>query len=64
MFIVETPIPKAKRSGLGKLNNPAKRRVHTRDSYDQMDHSIMTANSRPIATGVIKCEIHPLIING
>ena len=26
-FIVETPIPKAKRSGIGKLNNPAKRRV-------------------------------------
>ena len=25
--IVETPIPKAKRSGIGKLNNPAKRRV-------------------------------------
>jgi hypothetical protein len=27
LFIVETPIPKAKRSGIGKLNNPAKRRV-------------------------------------
>jgi len=27
IFIVETPIPKAKRSGIGKLNNPAKRRV-------------------------------------
>jgi hypothetical protein len=36
----ETPIPKAKRIGIGKLNNPAKRRVqyaaacfvvHTRD---------------------------------
>ena len=26
-IIVETPIPKAKRSGIGKLNNPAKRRV-------------------------------------
>ena len=26
-FIVETPIPKAERSGIGKLNNPAKRRV-------------------------------------
>jgi len=26
-FIVETPIPKAQRSGIGKLNNPAKRRV-------------------------------------
>ena len=26
-FIVETPIPKAKRSGIGKLNNPAQRRV-------------------------------------
>jgi guanylate kinase len=26
-FISETPIPKAKRSGIGKLNNPAKRRV-------------------------------------
>ena|GEM_PF-253324 len=26
-FIVETLIPKAKRSGIGKLNNPAKRRV-------------------------------------
>jgi len=26
-FIVETPIPKAKRSGIGKLNNPAKRRI-------------------------------------
>ena len=26
-FIVETPIPKAKRNGIGKLNNPAKRRV-------------------------------------
>ena len=26
-FIVETPIPKAKRSGIGKLNNPAMRRV-------------------------------------
>ena len=26
-FIVETPIPKGKRSGIGKLNNPAKRRV-------------------------------------
>jgi hypothetical protein len=25
--IVETPIPKAKRSGIGKLNNPAKWRV-------------------------------------
>jgi hypothetical protein len=25
--IRETPIPKAKRSGIGKLNNPAKRRV-------------------------------------
>jgi hypothetical protein len=25
--IVETPIPKAKRGGIGKLNNPAKRRV-------------------------------------
>jgi hypothetical protein len=25
--IVETPIPKAKRSGIGKLNNPVKRRV-------------------------------------
>jgi len=23
----ETPIPKAKRIGIGKLNNPAKRRV-------------------------------------
>jgi len=26
-FIRETPIPKAKRIGIGKLNNPAKRRV-------------------------------------
>ena len=26
-IIRETPIPKAKRSGIGKLNNPAKRRV-------------------------------------
>jgi hypothetical protein len=26
-FIAETPILKAKRSGIGKLNNPAKRRV-------------------------------------
>jgi len=26
-FICETPIPKAKRIGIGKLNNPAKRRV-------------------------------------
>ena len=26
-FIVETPIPKAQRNGIGKLNNPAKRRV-------------------------------------
>jgi hypothetical protein len=26
-LIVETPIPKAKRSGIGKLNNPAQRRV-------------------------------------
>jgi hypothetical protein len=26
-FVVETPIPKAKRSGIGKLNNPAQRRV-------------------------------------
>jgi hypothetical protein len=26
-FICETPIPKAKRIGMGKLNNPAKRRV-------------------------------------
>jgi cyclic pyranopterin monophosphate synthase len=26
-FIREIPIPKAKRSGIGKLNNPAKRRV-------------------------------------
>jgi hypothetical protein len=26
-FIRETPIPKVKRSGIGKLNNPAKRRV-------------------------------------
>jgi hypothetical protein len=26
-FIVETTIPKAQRSGIGKLNNPAKRRV-------------------------------------
>jgi len=26
-LIVETPIPKAKRSGIGKLNNLAKRRV-------------------------------------
>jgi nicotinate-nucleotide pyrophosphorylase (carboxylating) len=26
-IIVETPIPKAQRSGIGKLNNPAKRRV-------------------------------------
>jgi guanylate kinase len=25
--IRETPIPKAKRSGIGKLNNPAKRRI-------------------------------------
>jgi hypothetical protein len=25
--IVETPIPKAQRSGIGKLNNPAQRRV-------------------------------------
>ena len=32
-FIVETPIPKAKRSGIGKLNNPAQRRVHTRDLF-------------------------------
>jgi hypothetical protein len=40
-FIVETPIPKAKRSGIGKLNNPAQLAaepvskacfgVHTRD---------------------------------
>jgi hypothetical protein len=28
-IIVETPIPKAKRSGIGKLNNPAQRRVNT-----------------------------------
>jgi uncharacterized protein with NRDE domain len=27
IFICETPIPKAKRNGIGKLNNPAKRRV-------------------------------------
>jgi len=27
IFIVETPISKAKRIGIGKLNNPAKRRV-------------------------------------
>jgi len=27
ILIVETPIPKAKRSELGKLNNPAQRRV-------------------------------------
>ena len=27
LLIVETPIPKAKRSGIGKLNNPAKRRA-------------------------------------
>jgi len=27
VIIVETPIPKAKRSGIGKLNNPTKRRV-------------------------------------
>jgi hypothetical protein len=27
MFIRETPIPKAQRSGIDKLNNPAKRRV-------------------------------------
>jgi uncharacterized protein with NRDE domain len=26
-FIVETPIPKAQRNGIGKLNNPAKRKV-------------------------------------
>jgi hypothetical protein len=26
-IIVETPIPKAKRGGIGKLNNPAQRRV-------------------------------------
>jgi hypothetical protein len=26
-FIRETPIPKAQLSGIGKLNNPAKRRV-------------------------------------
>jgi hypothetical protein len=26
-IIRETPIPKAKRRGIGKLNNPAKRRV-------------------------------------
>jgi hypothetical protein len=26
-FIRETPIPKAKRIGIGKLNNPAKRSV-------------------------------------
>jgi hypothetical protein len=39
-FIVETPNPKvktgacwAKRSGIGKLNNPAQRRVHTRDLF-------------------------------
>jgi hypothetical protein len=32
-FIVETPIPKAKRSGIGKLNNPAQRRVYTRDLF-------------------------------
>jgi hypothetical protein len=29
--IVETPITKAKRNGIGKLNNPAKRRVYIRD---------------------------------
>jgi general secretion pathway protein D len=28
-FICETPIPKAKRVGIGKLNNPAKRRVQS-----------------------------------
>jgi hypothetical protein len=27
IFIRETPIPIAKRGGIGKLNNPAKRRV-------------------------------------
>jgi hypothetical protein len=39
--IVETPIPKAKRGGIGKLNNPAKRNLlpklalefHTRDYF-------------------------------
>jgi hypothetical protein len=27
IVIIETPIPKAQRSGIGKLNNPAQRRV-------------------------------------
>jgi hypothetical protein len=38
IYIVETPIPKvksgacrAKRSGIGKLNNPEQRRVYTHD---------------------------------
>jgi hypothetical protein len=48
----ETPIPKAKRIGIGKLNNPAKRRVqylaacfgvHARDAYMQSELNIIMA---------------------
>ncbi len=35
----ETPIPNVKHIGIGELNNPAQRRVHTRDSGNAMDKS-------------------------
>jgi hypothetical protein len=59
VLIVETPIPKAKRSGIGKLNNPAQLAaesvskacfgVHTRDySFSHQKQCLIKYQSRDL----------------